>query len=76
VFVVDKGVAQRREVTPGRRQPGEVELMKGVQIGERVVVDGTQNLRDGSKVNDQSMPKVKPEAKPEAGEAKSSERGS
>jgi membrane fusion protein (multidrug efflux system) len=76
VFVVDKGVAQRREATLGRRKPGEVEVTKGVQAGERVVVDGTQNLRDGSKVNDQSMPKVNPEAKPEAGESKSSERGS
>jgi membrane fusion protein (multidrug efflux system) len=80
VFVVDKGIAQRREATLGRRKPGEVEVIKGVQTGERVVVDGTQNLRDGSKVNDQSMPKVnpeaKPEAKPEAGESKSGERGS
>jgi membrane fusion protein (multidrug efflux system) len=72
VFVVDNGVAQRREATLGRRKPGEVEVIKGVQAGERVVVDGTQNLRDGSKVNDQSIPK----AKPETGESKSSERGS
>jgi membrane fusion protein, multidrug efflux system len=55
VFVVDSNVAQRREVTVGRRKPGEVELLAGVKEGERVVVDGTQNVRDGSKVNDQSM---------------------
>jgi membrane fusion protein (multidrug efflux system) len=56
VFVVEEGVAHRREVSVGRRQPGEVELTKGLKEGERVVVDGTQNLRDGSKVHDQSVP--------------------
>ncbi len=56
VFVVDGRVAQRREVTLGRRQPGEVEILSGLKEGERVVVDGTHNLRDGAQVNDQSVP--------------------
>jgi membrane fusion protein (multidrug efflux system) len=57
VFVIEDGVAHRREVTTGRRKPGEVEVIKGLQEGERVVVDGTQNLRDSAKVNDQAMAK-------------------
>lgn len=53
VFVVENGVALRREVTLGKRRPGEVEIVDGLKQHERVVVEGTQNLRDGSAVNDQ-----------------------
>jgi membrane fusion protein (multidrug efflux system) len=56
VFVVENGVAQRREVGVGRRRPGEVEVTTGLKEGERIVVDGTQNLRDGVKVHDQAVP--------------------
>jgi membrane fusion protein (multidrug efflux system) len=55
VFVVDGDVAHRREVSLGRRKPGEVEILSGIEAGVRVVVEGTQNLRDGAKVNDQSV---------------------
>jgi len=54
VFVVASNIAQRREVALGRRKPGEVEVTSGLQAGERVVVDGTQNLQDGAQVHDQS----------------------
>lgn len=54
VFVLDGNVAQRREVKIGRRRPGEVEIVSGLKEGERVVVDGTQNLRDGSVVRDEA----------------------
>lgn len=56
VFVVEGDVAHRREVSVGRRKPGEVEVTKGLNEGERVVVDGTQNLRDKGKVHDQASP--------------------
>ena len=64
VFVVDAGVAHRREVALGRRQPGFVEVTSGVKEGERVVVDGTQNLTDKAKVNDQANPAAPAEAPP------------
>ncbi len=48
VFVLAKGVIARREVTIGRRVPGEVEITQGVVAGERVVIEGTQKIRDGS----------------------------
>lgn len=53
VFVVESGVAQRREVKLGKRRPGEVEIVDGLKEHERVVAEGTQNLRDGSTVNEQ-----------------------
>jgi len=50
VFVVKGGVASKREVTLGRRRPGEVQITVGLENGERVVVEGTQKIRDGATV--------------------------
>jgi membrane fusion protein (multidrug efflux system) len=50
VFVVKNGVAAKREVTIGRRRPGEVQVTTGLEAGERVVVEGTQKIRDGVQV--------------------------
>jgi membrane fusion protein (multidrug efflux system) len=52
VFVVRDNVVERREVRIGKRSPGSVEIVSGVAEGERVVVDGTQNVRDGSTVQE------------------------
>ena len=52
VFVVADGRALRRVVTIGRRSPGEVEILTGVAAGERVVTEGTQQIRDGSAVHE------------------------
>jgi membrane fusion protein (multidrug efflux system) len=54
VFVVKDGRIERREVTTGKRRPGFVEIVSGITEHERVVVDGTQNVRDGSEVQDSS----------------------
>ena len=51
VYVVRDGVAERREVSLGARQPGTVEVAQGVEAGDIVVVSGTQRLRDGAPVN-------------------------
>jgi membrane fusion protein, multidrug efflux system len=51
VFVVADGKAQRREVRIGGRLPGTVEILAGVQAGDRVIIEGTQKVRDGSPVN-------------------------
>lgn len=55
VFVLDGNVARRQEVEIGRRRPGEVEIIRGLKEGDRIVVDGTQNVRDGSVVADQTQ---------------------
>jgi membrane fusion protein (multidrug efflux system) len=52
VFVVRNGVVERREVRTGKRRPGDVEIVSGVTEHERVVVDGTQNIRHGSVVQE------------------------
>jgi membrane fusion protein (multidrug efflux system) len=48
VFVLADGRIARREVSIGRRVPGEVEITQGVAAGDRVVIEGTQKVRDGS----------------------------
>ena len=50
VFVVNDGKAQRREVRIGARRPGTVEVINGLAAGERVIVEGTQKVRDGAPV--------------------------
>ena len=50
VFVVRDNVVERREVRTGKRRPGYVEIVEGLAEHERVVVDGTQNVRDGDVV--------------------------
>lgn len=50
VFVVRDGVVERREVRTGKRRPGEVEIVTGLREHEQVVIEGTQNVREGSRV--------------------------
>ncbi len=50
VFIVSDGIATRREIKLGRRVPGAVEIVSGLQDGELVVTEGTHKLRDGSPV--------------------------
>ena len=50
VFVVEGDLARRRAVTVGRRLDGEVELLAGVEPGERVIVGGPEDLEDGRPV--------------------------
>jgi membrane fusion protein (multidrug efflux system) len=50
VFVVADGKAARREVRIGGRSPGNVEILAGLDAGERVIVEGTQKVRNGAPV--------------------------
>lgn len=51
VFVVDENnKAIKRDVSIGERRPGMVEVLQGLQAGEKVIVEGTLRVRDGSSV--------------------------
>lgn len=50
VFVETNRTAQLRLVKTGRRHGDEVELVSGLEAGERVVIDGAIRLRDGQPV--------------------------
>ena len=51
VLVVRDNRVDRREVRLGQRQPGEVEIVQGLQAGEIVIVRGVQRVRPGLVVN-------------------------
>ena len=52
VFVVRNNVVERHEVKTGKRRPGDVEIVEGIAEHDRVVVEGTQNVRDGTQVQE------------------------
>jgi membrane fusion protein (multidrug efflux system) len=52
VFAVTDGVVSQREVRTGLRRPGLVEIVAGLEAGERVIVEGTQKVRDGTPVGE------------------------
>lgn len=51
VFVVKEDKAVRKAIKIGRRHPGVVEVISGLVVGEKVVVEGALKLRDGSAVS-------------------------
>jgi RND family efflux transporter MFP subunit len=50
VFVADDGHARLRLVKTGKRFGDRVEIVSGLEPGERVVVDGAENLLDGQPI--------------------------
>jgi membrane fusion protein (multidrug efflux system) len=38
---------EKREIRIGRRRPGQVEVVDGLEAGERIVVEGTQKMQPG-----------------------------
>jgi RND family efflux transporter MFP subunit len=51
VFVIQRRtVAQRRPITTGARGGGRIEVLRGIDPGERVVVSGASMLQDGDTV--------------------------
>ena len=65
IYVVAGNAVQKREVQLGRREPGRVEITTGISAGERVVVEGTLKLRDGSPVSELNAAAPPAEATPE-----------
>jgi membrane fusion protein (multidrug efflux system) len=47
VFGVRDGKAYKTEIVVGRRRPGEVEVLQGLSVGDEVIIEGTQKVRDG-----------------------------
>jgi len=46
----DNNIVNMIEVTTGRRKPGEVEIIKGISAGDKVIIEGVLRLQDGSSV--------------------------
>lgn len=50
LLVGTDNVVERRQVRTGRRRPGEIEILEGLEAGARVITEGTQNVRPGDRV--------------------------
>ncbi|MDL2298155.1 efflux RND transporter periplasmic adaptor subunit [Synergistaceae bacterium OttesenSCG-928-D05] len=50
IFVVDDDIAKMRPVETGVKQGNKVQIISGVENGEKVIVFGGNNLNDGEKV--------------------------
>lgn len=50
VFAVEGDTAKRIEVKTGRRKPGTIEILSGIDEGRSIVADGLVGLQDGAKV--------------------------
>lgn len=53
VVVGDAGAqnVERRDVQTGGRKPGIIEIVSGLNVGERIITQGHLKLKDGAKVN-------------------------
>ena len=49
-YVVEDGIAVRRPIVLGATSVGEVEILEGVQPGERIVISGTDTFEDAERV--------------------------
>jgi RND family efflux transporter MFP subunit len=52
IFVVEDGTARLRWIKSGRGDDGRVEVLSGLDAGERYVLDPPARLRDGSPVSE------------------------
>ncbi|MBB6096486.1 membrane fusion protein (multidrug efflux system) [Povalibacter uvarum] len=51
VFVAEGDTALKQEVSIGRRLTGEVEILSGLKREQQVIVEGTQKVRDKSRIS-------------------------
>jgi membrane fusion protein (multidrug efflux system) len=60
VYIIGpENIVEQRQVKTGRRRPGEVEILAGLEAGDRVITEGTQKAREGQAVtilNEQETP--------------------
>ncbi len=56
-------IAERTEVDTGTRQNGEVEIVAGLDRGDRVVTEGIIKVRDGGPVDIKSKAIIEPSAR-------------
>uniref|UniRef100_UPI0035C9A328 efflux RND transporter periplasmic adaptor subunit n=1 Tax=uncultured Sphingomonas sp. TaxID=158754 RepID=UPI0035C9A328 len=52
VFVVRNGVARTQDVSPGNSSGDRIQILKGLNPGDKVVTEGGTAIEDGMKVNE------------------------
>lgn len=71
VFVIDdEGTVRQQMIVTGRRQPGIVEILSGLDTGVRIVAEGTSRVRPGGAVrvvDDRFLSQVASPVEPQEG---------
>jgi RND family efflux transporter MFP subunit len=49
-FIVERGFAREKRITTGLENPDEMQVTEGLEVNQRLVVEGFETLRNGSKV--------------------------
>lgn len=70
VYVVENNKAVKTEVFLGARVENQVVIEKGLSIGQRIVVQGIVNIRDGVEIKEQGVKSVSTAAKSNDKESK------
>lgn len=50
MVVTEDNIVERKQVDIGKRQPGLVEIIAGLQVGEQVIIRGITSVRSGDEV--------------------------
>ena len=50
VFVADKDIAKLKKVETGISNKGKTEILKGINVGDKIITLGHEKLKDGSKI--------------------------
>ncbi len=51
VFVAENNIAKRVPIEIGNRYQGIVQIVSGVNVGDQVVIEGTENIEEGDRLN-------------------------
>jgi membrane fusion protein (multidrug efflux system) len=51
LVVTSENTVEKKEIVTGRRSPGKVEVIKGLDDGDRVITEGITRVRTGISVN-------------------------
>ncbi len=51
LIVTAESTVEKREIVTGRRSPGKVEVISGLDAGQQVIINGLTRVRPGSSVN-------------------------
>jgi membrane fusion protein (multidrug efflux system) len=51
LVVTAENTAAKREILTGRRSPGKVEVISGLNTGQQVIINGISRVRSGTSVN-------------------------
>ena len=65
--VTDAGTVESAAVTVGERRAGSVEILEGLEVGDRIVVEGTGKLRPGMAITEATPGAAAAEADTDAG---------